>query len=392
MSKYLVVGAGISGCTAAHALASQGHQVDVIDSGNTIGGAILGYTCKATDECSRCGVCVAHTQLHDTLQHPNITMTVGASLQSVTQNGSLNATVIRQNPSISHHACIGCDACIRACPEQCITRIQRGELVQYAIDYAVCRLHKGQQCSLCADACPTKAIFAQTATTAMSLSSDAALIATGHEPYDATRKVRFGYGRLKNVMTGVEAEELLNRQTYLRNSSDSVAFIQCVGSRDPSIGRNYCSSVCCAYAMRLARVIKYRNPDAPVTIYYIDFQNFDKTFTLFKKGVEESGVRFVRGIPFNIEQSSSSEKLRLRIENMNGEDTIVEHDVVVLSVGMGSAIESEKIAESFSLTRDDFGFFSSSSPQVFVSGTCKEPLSIPDSMAAARAIAVEMQD
>jgi heterodisulfide reductase subunit A len=142
--------------------------------------------------------------------------------------------------------------------------------------------------------------------------------------------------------------------------------------------------------MRLARVVKYRNPDTPVTIYYIDFQNFDKTFTLFKKSVEESGVRFVRGIPFNIEQSGSSEKLRLRIENMNGEDTIVEHDVVVLSVGMGSAIESEKVAELFALTRDGFGFFSSPSPQVFVSGTCKEPLSIPDSMAASRAIAVEM--
>ena len=120
-------------------------------------------------------------------------------------------------------------------------------------------------------------------------------------------------------------------------------------------------------------------------------QNFDKTFTLFKNGVEESGVHFVRGIPFNIEQSSSSEKLKLRIENMNGEDTIVEHDMVVLSVGMGPAIESEKLAGLFSLNRDDFGFFSSSSPQVFVSGTCQEPLSIPDSMAAARAIAVEMQ-
>jgi heterodisulfide reductase subunit A len=391
MSKYLVIGAGISGCTAAHALANQGHQVDVIDSSNAIGGAILGYTCKATDECSRCGVCVAHTQLHNTLKHPDITVTVGASLQSVTQNGSLSTTVSRQNPSISHQECIACDACIRPCPEQCITRIQRGELVQYAIDYAACRLHKGESCSICADACPTKAIFAQTATTEMSISSDKALIATGHDPYDATKKIRFGYGRLDNVITGAEAEEILSRQTYLRNSEDSIAFIQCVGSRDPRIGRNYCSSVCCAYAMRLARVIKYRNSDTPVTIYYIDFQNFDKTFTLFKKGVEESGVHFFRGIPFNIEYSSSSEKLRLRIENMNGEDTIVEHDMVVLSVGMGPAIESEKIAGLFSLTRDDFGFFSSPSPQVFVSGTCKEPLSIPDSMTAARAIAVEMQ-
>ncbi len=389
MSKYLIIGSGISGCTAADELAKQGNDVELIESNNVIGGSILGYTCKATDECSRCGVCVAYTRLHDALRHQNVNASVGTSIQSVSNNGSIDIVISSKNPSINYSTCISCDKCVHACPEHCITKIHRGELLQYALEYEKCLLHQGQQCSVCSDICPTNAISSQTAITETTISGDAALVATGHDPYDAKKKIRFGYGRVENVITGVEAEEILNRQTYLRNPSDSIAFIQCVGSRDPSINRNYCSSVCCAYALRLARVIKYRNPETPVTIYYIDIQNFDKTFTLFRKSVEESGVQFVRGLPFIVDQSNNG-KLKLRIEDMEGEETIVEHDTVVLSVGMGATNDADNIASLFGLQQDEFGFFFSSTSRLFVSGTCKEPLSITDSMTAARATALEM--
>ena len=76
---------------------------------------------------------------------------------------------------------------------------------------------------------------------------------------------------------------------------------------------------------------------------------------------------------------------------MDGEDTIVEHDRVVLSVGMGPADDAAAWASLFDLQRDQFGFFTSSSlPNVFVSGTCQEPQNISESMAAARAIALDM--
>ena len=390
MSKYLIIGAGISGCTAAEELAKQGNDVELIELHSTVGGAVLGYACKATDECSRCGVCVAHTRLHDSLKVRRIKTFTGASVSSVSNNGEhIEAVIFQKHPSISYHECIFCDACVSVCPEHSITKIQRGELVQYSIDYTTCLLHQGKPCTICADACPTHAIFSQTETTERTCSADAVLIATGHEPYDASKKVRFGYDRIKNVMTGIEAEDILSRQTYLGSPSDNIAFIQCVGSRDPQIGRNYCSSVCCAYALRLAHIIKHRNINTSITIYYIDIQNFDKTFTLFRKSVEESGVRFVRGIPFSVEQSSTG-RLKLHIENIDGEDTIVEHDIVVLSVGMGPGVDSERLASLFDLKRDEFGFLSSSLPNVFVSGTCKEPLSISDSMAFARATAIEM--
>ena len=390
MNQYTIIGSGISGCTAAFELAQQGHQVTLLESSNTIGGAIFGYSCKATDECSRCGVCVAHTQLDEALKHPNITTSIATSIQSVSHNDKhIETLIIRKNPTISYHACTSCDKCVSACPEQCITKIQRGELLQYAIDYEKCLLHKGQQCNVCSEACTSGAIFAKASTTEMKLSSDAALIAIGHTPYDATQKPRLGYGRLKNVMTGVEAEDILGKQIYLGAPDESIAFVQCVGSRDPHIGRNYCSSVCCAYALRLARIMKHRSAETQVTIYYIDIQNFDKTFSLFRKSVEESGVRFSRGVPFSIEQSRNG-KLQLHIENMDGEESIVEHDRVVLSVGMGSVAGTEQIASLFGVERDEFGFLTPSSSNVFVSGTCREPLSIPDSMSAARAMALEI--
>ncbi len=391
MGKYAIIGAGISGCTAALELAGQGHEVTLLEAKSVIGGAVLDYACKATDECSRCGVCVAVTQIFQAFQQQRITTVVGASLQAVNKYDTrLDLRITRKNPTIDYQACTSCDRCISTCPEGCITKIHRGELIQYHIDYEKCRLHQGKACGLCAASCPQQAISAQSPLTEMTFDSATALIATGHAPYNASQHVRFGYGRFENVMTGLEAEAILSRQSSLGSPSEDVAFIQCVGSRDPRIGRNYCSSVCCAYALRLARMIKYRHPETPVTIYYIDIQHFDKTFSLFRKSVEASGVRFVRGIPFLIDRSSSG-KLKLHIENMDGEDTLVEHDRVVLSVGMGPVDDASQCSSFFGLERDQFGFFTSSSlPNVFVSGTCQEPQSISESMTAARAIALKM--
>ena len=63
MSRYLILGGGISGCTAGAELAGLGHQVTILEQAARFGGKLLDYCCKATDSCSRCGVCVAASQL-----------------------------------------------------------------------------------------------------------------------------------------------------------------------------------------------------------------------------------------------------------------------------------------------------------------------------------------
>jgi len=399
MSRILVIGSGVGGSTAARTLADMGHQVDVVERAERFGGKVLDYCCKATDECSRCGVCVATTQLAETLRHPRLRVHLGAVVESVRPGQRFSARVRQTLPAIDYGKCIGCDACLAACPRGCISRLARAELVQYRVDLDACLLRSGQSCRACADACPAGAITAgapEAMLRTLRMQADALLLATGHRPYPAQKKMRFGYGRLPGVMTGAEAEEALSTRRTLAEGPESVAFVQCVGSRDPKEGHDYCSAVCCAYALRLARMLKHHSPASEITIYYIDIQNFDKAFTLLRREMVESGIRFVRGVPFRIEANAAG-RLQAFVENPAGQRTVVEHDRIILSVGMEPETAEGEALAPLALARDPFGFLSTeagsartSRPGVYACGSCREPLSMPDTMAAAAAAAFEI--
>lgn len=429
MIRNLVIGAGISGCTAGIELAQAGRQVEILEAGGTIGGKVLSYCCKATEDCSRCGVCLAHSLVQQAARHPGIRFRTGTRVEAVRRrpDGGFTVQVRRRRPAVDHRRCIRCGACAGACPAGAILRYSRAELLLYRIDYDRCLLQQGRRCAACRDACPARAIATdglaadgggqdvRRAPGAMeggrgrlaadglaadglaadgdireTLRADRVLIAIGHEPFDAARKIRLGHGRLANVLTGPEVEETLSRQSLPGRPGESIAFVQCVGSRDPRIGRNYCSSVCCGYALRLARMLRHRDPQAEVTVYHIDLQNVDKTFTLLRRELEERGVRFVRGLPSSVERAGS--RLKLRFDDPQAAAAgagAAEHDRVVLSVGLGPVAEAARMAGLFGLEQDAFGFLRPAAP-VFVTGTCREPQSIPECIASARAAALEM--
>jgi heterodisulfide reductase subunit A len=391
MSRFLILGGGISGCTAGTELAGLGHQVTILEQSARFGGKLLDYCCKATDSCSRCGVCVAASQVARAARQQGLRILAGAELKAVRRGAGFTVQAARRNPSIDPGRCVDCGACARACPAGAITRQQKAELVQYVVDYTRCRLQQGKSCDRCLEACPAGAIEleASAAQSELRLKADALLLATGHQPFDAARKIRLGYGRFPGVLTGAEAEELLSRQESLGGSS--VAFVQCVGSRDPQEGNNYCSAVCCAYAMRLARVLRHREPGTEVAIYYIDLQNFDKAFGPLRAELQASGVRFLRGVPFRVEQTSSG-RLALYFESPDGQESVAEHDRVILSVGIRPEPRTAGLAGLLGLPLNAHGFLASANPaaQVWACGTCLEPQSIPDCMASARAVALDM--
>jgi heterodisulfide reductase subunit A len=397
MKRFLVVGAGVTGFAAALELARQGHGVTILESSPAIGGKVLSYCCKATDSCSRCGVCVAHDGIAEALRHPRISILTGARIGAVDAAGpAVTVRGVAANPLFRHSLCVDCGACAAACPTRCISRYSRGGLTAYSVDYQRCLLAKGKKCAACADACGCAAIDAGAAEHAFDLHADGVVVATGHETFDPGCKPRLGYGRLPGVMTGLEAERTLSREAALTGANGreaaSVAFIQCVGSRDPVLCRNFCSAVCCAYALRMARLLKARQPGADVTVYYIDIQNFDKVFTPFREGIEALGVRFVRGIPSSVSRAGSG-RLDLLIEDPDGNRTTAQHDAVVLSVGMSPAEGSRRTAALFGLPAEEFGFFGhcgSKPGRIVAAGTCVEPQGIVESIASARAAAQEL--
>jgi len=258
------------------------------------------------------------------------------------------------------------------------------------VEHDRCRLHNGRKCDACVSACKPGAISIDPENSEHTIESDGVVIATGHQVFDAAAKPRFGYERLPNVMDGETAESILAEQSFLVKPDEDVAFIQCVGSRDSEIGRNYCSAVCCAYATRMARVINSRSEAAHATVYYIDLQNFDKTFTCMRSCIEREGVDFVRSIPFTIDHLASG-RLLVKMEDDSSAQSSVEHDAVVLSVGLGPARDAKTVAALFGLSSDEFGFLAPGADgTVVTAGTCTRAQGISESMINGRTAALQL--
>jgi heterodisulfide reductase subunit A len=392
MDRFVVLGAGVTGMTAAIELASLGAEVAVVEQSSIVGGHVTtsSYCCKATSSCSRCGVCIAHTQLNSSLLDPRIELLTGSAVErfAIAKDG-VSVQIRQQQPAINYRACASCDACMEACPEQCITKYKRAEITQYMIDYTRCLRSRGESCTACSDACSFDAISGDKNESTTTIHATALLVATGHTPYDATKKARYGYGTSSRIMTGLEAEAALATGNHFGDPTERVALVQCVGSRDPSIGRNFCSGVCCAYALRIARMLKYRNPDMQVVVYYIDLQNFDRQFTSLLDEVKDLGVTFVRGLPFRIDEEADG-SLAFTIETADGSAGKAYYDRAILSVGIDAREDADGLIQTIGLSSDENGFLVSNHPNVFTCGTCARPMSIPESMAAARETAHSM--
>lgn len=181
--------------------------------------------------------------------------------------GSFRVDIIQQPGCVDEERCIACGLCTEVCPtDPRAIHPASAEATPflYVLDEGLCLHFKGQRCDLCQRTCPTKAIEFKVRPKEQELSVDAIIVATGFDVSDARAKGSLGYGRYPNVLTGLDLEQVLSREGYLRLPTDgrepkNIAFIQCVGSRDT--GHGYCSQVCCKYAMKLAGLIKYQNPD-----------------------------------------------------------------------------------------------------------------------------------
>jgi heterodisulfide reductase subunit A len=91
----------------------------------------------------------------------------------------------------------------------------------------------------------------------------AVILTPGYEPYDARKSAEFGFGRYPNVVTSLQFERMLSASGptggHIQRPSDGrgpkkIAFLQCIGSRDQN--HDYCSSVCCMYAVKEAIMAK----------------------------------------------------------------------------------------------------------------------------------------
>lgn len=394
--NVLVVGSGISGVAAALELANAGVSVFWVEKEAVVGGYSASYCCKATDVCTKCSACVVHDKIKESLSHPQIKLFTNCTIERLSgELGNFSVGIVQQLPYVDEERCIACGICGEVCPAEpkaIYSRPAEAVPFSYVIDEKRCLRFKGEKCDACARNCPTRAIDFERKPKKQELSVSAVIVATGFDVFDARLKGSLGYGRYPNVLTGLDAEQAFTREGLLRlpttgKEPKRIAFVQCVGLREH--GRKYCSHVCCKYAMKLAGLIKYQDPDAQVTIFYIDLQTTGKGFAQFYEKYKSS-LRFIRGVPVEVLQTTSGQ-LEVKFEDISqGKVSRDTFDLVILSVGIAPKKNSWELAKILGINVGDDGFFevkdclSSNETNVegiFVTGTCQGPKDIPDSIA-----------
>ncbi|WP_029724929.1 FAD-dependent oxidoreductase [Desulfotignum balticum] len=273
------------------------------------------------------------------------------------------------------------------------------------------------ECKACVAACERDAINHDMKEKHYQIQVGSIILATGYDTLDPTAMTRFGYGRYPNVYTALEFERLSNAtgptggQILMRDHDRtftrpprSVAIVHCVGSRDVNF-HEYCSRVCCMYALKYTHLIKEKvGHDTKVYDFYIDMRCFGKGYEEFYNRCQQEGTVFIRGKVAHITHQPGSdgetEKLVAVAEDtLMGEVIEVPVDMVVLCTAIQARHDAGEIGHVLGLNQGADGFFLEEHPKlgpvntstegVFLSGCCQKPMDIPDTVSQASGAAAK---
>jgi len=265
------------------------------------------------------------------------------------------------------------------------------------------------ECYACVEACQAGAIIHEMAEEYINLDVGAVVLAPGFDEFEPKSLEQYGYGRFPNVVTSIEFERILGAtgpyEGHVKRPSDEkepkkVAFLQCVGSRDTSCGKDYCSSVCCMYATKEAVIAREHCPGLETALFFMDMRCYGKGFDrYYERAKDEYGVRFVRSRISGIEQNPETKSLVIQYESEDGILHSEEFDMVVLSVGLNPPKDAEKLAAVFDIQLNRYGF--SDSPEfhplettregIYVAGAFQGPKDVPETVMQASGAAVRAE-
>jgi heterodisulfide reductase subunit A len=418
--KALVIGGGVAGIQAALDIANAGVDTILVEREPSIGGHMAQY--DKTFPTLDCASCILTPRMVEAATHPRITVHSYSEVEHVSGFvGDYEVKIRKKARSVDLEKCTGCGECLVKCPVKVPSEFEAGLATRGAIyrpfpqavpnvpaiDRAHCTYFlKDGKCGVCQAVCPTDAIDYADEDEILTERVGAIVVATGFHFFDATTYTEYGYGRYPDVISWLQFERLTNASGptggKLKRPSDgkspeTIVFIHCVGSRDPSRGFPYCSRICCMATAKHAVIARSKVPDARIYSFYIDIRAAGKGYEEFvRRAIEKEDVQFIRGRVARVVEKDG--RLLLRTEDsFSGRPMEVEADLVVLTNGAAAQEDAPELAQILGIGYDQYGFFNELHPKlrpvetnkagIFLAGMCQGPKDIPESVSQASAAA-----
>jgi len=408
----LVIGAGIAGMQSALLLAEMGRKVFLLEQGPAIGGYFP--LLDKTFPTNSCGVCFmsptppAFCPIYECHLHDGIELLPYSEVSKVEgEGGNFTVSIVQKPRFVDPKRCTLCEACIKVCPVEVEREfgggLERRKAIHLpypqaiphslVIDPKTCI-----RCGECVKACSPGAIDLDMKEEQGTIEVGAIILGFGFEPFWAQRKGEYGFGRYGNVMTSIQFERMLSTSSPtqglpLRLSDgkkiEKIAFIQCVGSRDPSCGQDHCSTICCMYATKQAMIAKERSPNLDVTFFYMDIRPMGKDYErYYERAKNEYGIEYKRCAISTVKELPGTKNLRITYVKEDGTFEERDFDAVVLSVGFTPPQTIKDLAERMDLQLNRQGFCQTnefnpaqtSVKGIFVGGAFRGPRDIPETV------------
>jgi heterodisulfide reductase subunit A2 len=410
-------------------LADAGLKVYLVENTPCLGGRVaqLGFMfpqhdcvlCRGTPDhgygCTRPSISPAYI-LHN--QHPNIEILTDTTVVDIAGQAGDFSISLRQEPRyIDIHRCISCGYCAQVCPVDLPDTYQQGMASHKAVykvaaraapdAYVIKRGTYCDQCGKCVEICPSKAIDLNDHPKLLSIAAGAIILALGFQVYDPAELAELGYRRFPNVLHAMEYERLASRsgpsEGVITRPSDhrppkSIAWLQCVGSRD--VKHSYCSSICCMYATKEAILAKQRlGSDVKCQVFFMDERAFNKEYSrYFEKARTQFDIEYTRCRVSSIQEDPLTRDLILQFADQDGKLHQERFECVVLATGLQPPASAEYFAEMLDLSLNDYGFcetekfspLQTTHSGVFVCGAFSSPKEISETVLDASGAAMEV--